>query len=343
MNHNTSSNPAVFVLSLDTELAWGNFERVKDPLKKTQMFRTRYCIQQLLDLLETYNIRATWAVVGHLMLDACHPDENGVKHPQAIRPAYSWHPGDWFEDDPCTSLQENPLWYGMDIVNKIRSCTVPQEIASHSFAHQIFGDPGCHWACADTDIRLAVYAAQALNIQMDSFVYPKNSIAHQTVLAKYGFRIYRGEGTEWYHRFRHPLLRKILHFLDDLLAVPPAADTLHRDNDNLFYTNGNMMYQSMEGLRKLIPLRARVRKAKMGINKAVAQGKIFHLWLHPFNLASDPTRLLAGLEEIFKHVKNLEDAGRLVNLPMRELPAFFGVKPDPTDVLINEGTANYIR
>jgi hypothetical protein len=46
---------------------------------------------------------------------------------------------------------------------------------------------------------------------------------------------------------------------------------------------------------------------------------MFHLWFHPFNLASDPDGLLKGLEEIFIHVNRLREAGKMTNPTMGDL------------------------
>jgi hypothetical protein len=62
-----------------------------------------------------------------------------------------------------------------------------------------------------------------------------------------------------------------------------------------------------------------VRKSKLGLERAARQQAIFHLWFHPFNLASDPEGLLQGLEEVFKHVSKLREAGKLVNPTMGDL------------------------
>ena len=41
MVKNSDQQPGIFVLSLDTELAWGNFERVKSRRKRGEMLQTR--------------------------------------------------------------------------------------------------------------------------------------------------------------------------------------------------------------------------------------------------------------------------------------------------------------
>ena len=52
------------------------------------------------------------------------------------------------------------------------------------------------------------------------------------------------------------------------------------------------------GARRAIPMASRIRKARAGLRRAAETGGTFHLWTHPFNVASDPDHLLATLEAI---------------------------------------------
>ncbi len=49
------------------------------------------------------------------------------------------------------------------------------------------------------------------------------------------------------------------------------------------------------GARRFIPRAARIRKARAGLRTAADRGGVFHLWTHPFNIASDRDVLLATL------------------------------------------------
>jgi len=53
------------------------------------------------------------------------------------------------------------------------------------------------------------------------------------------------------------------------------------------------------------------KKSKKGINSAIQKGKIFHLWFHPFNLATAPNKLITGLEEIIDYATNMRKSGKL--------------------------------
>ena len=114
-------NSGVFLLSIDTELAWGGVHSGSFVRRRHMYEGTRDAISRLLEIAERYDIRATWAVVGHLLLDKCTP-VNGRKHPELVRPSYSWFSGDWLKHDPCSDAAMEPFWYGPDIVESIMSC-----------------------------------------------------------------------------------------------------------------------------------------------------------------------------------------------------------------------------
>ena len=307
-----------FLLSLDTELAWGGFDLGLTKRYRDDYEDTRTSITRLLGLLEKYQIKATFALVGHLMLEGCRL-VHGVKHPDIIRPQYSWFREDWFLDDPATNIKEDPIWYGTDILQQINVAQPEHEIASHSFCHMIYGEEGCSKASAKSDLAACVQAAKSHGLDLTTFIFPRNSIGHRDLLVEYGFGVYRGKGTEWYHSFKNHRFRQICHLMDEFLQISPATSCPRIDEYGLCNLEGNMLYLSRSGFRRLIPISSRVGKAIKGIDRAVERGEVFHLWFHPYNLASDPDGLLSGLDQIFSYVRRKVDRGELNNCSMGEL------------------------
>jgi ubiquinone/menaquinone biosynthesis C-methylase UbiE len=81
---------------------------------------------------------------------------------------------------------------------------------------------------------------------------------------------------------------------------------------------GSMLYPSRRGLRRLIPMAARVHKAKKGVDAAVARQGVFQLWLHPFSLAEDEAALLEGLDRILAYAAKRRDAGEFDTFTLGE-------------------------
>lgn len=313
-----STRMGSFILSVDTELAWGGVHNGSFRRRYGDYRQTREAIQRLLGLMERYQIRATWAVVGHLFLDQCRA-EGGVKHPEITRPSYPWFNGDWFDADPGGDLEGDPFWYGADIVKQIQNCKVPQEIGSHGFSHMVAGDPGCSRECFDSELRACVEQGSKRDAVLKSFVFPRNSVGHLDVLAENGFTVFRGPVSAWYTKLPAPL-RPWARLMDSMLPLtPPISDPGWQGA--LCDLPASYFYPHRDGWAKLIPLGLGVHKAKLGLERAARRNGLFHMWFHAFNLASDPDRLLRGLETIFQRVCRLREAGHLFNPSMADLAA----------------------
>src|SRR5690606_13017426 len=98
---------AALVISVDTELAGGAVHHQATSAVPTQAeaVEERERIRRLLDLLDRHEVPATFAMVGHLLLQSCSP-RGGVKHPEIVRPGYEWLERDWFEPDPGTNADD---------------------------------------------------------------------------------------------------------------------------------------------------------------------------------------------------------------------------------------------
>jgi SAM-dependent methyltransferase len=70
-------------------------------------------------------------------------------------------------------------------------------------------------------------------------------------------------------------------------------------------------------------------KAEIGMEQAATRRRLFHLWFHPFNLATSPGKLLRGLEEIFARVREYREVGLLDNPTMGELARFLNGEQQP--------------
>ncbi len=302
-----------FLFTLDTELAWGTGG---NPKYQKDYERTREVITELLSLLTEYNISATWAIVGHLFLESCEP-QGDQKHPEIKRKAAV---DDWFRIDPATDVTRDPLWYAPDVIAQIKNNSVYQEIGSHSFSH-IVSEDQCDEVSFVSELHKACEVAQKEGLSLKSFVYPKNVVKYPQRLPEYGFKIYRSEDNVWYANFPR-LLRRIGHGIDNYLVPSAPVGDIRREGDILSIP-GNYFYVHRRSWAKYLPISMRVRKAVNGIKKASHEKKVFHLWCHPFNLASDPEGLLSGLRQVFIIVRSMIDKGELDNKTMGQLAELY--------------------
>ncbi|MFH1463036.1 MAG: polysaccharide deacetylase family protein [Pseudomonadota bacterium] len=311
----------VFVLSLDFELVWGSRDLVADPTPLVQASRVvrREIFPRLLELLGELGIVATWATVGHLFLDGASP-RGGSLHPGLVPPRHRWRRAPWLDGVPAGTEATEPAFYARSLVLQLRDAG--QEIGSHSFTHPIFGDPGCSHRTAETEIQRCQVAAAELGVPLRSFVFPRNRPGHLDVLARHGFTCWRGLEPVWYHRPGVPgLIRRAAHFAGVAAADCPPTVLPYRDGHGLWCIPASGSFLPLDGPRRAIPIARREESGIRGIDRAVLERRICHLWFHPINLAPAPRELLAGVARILRHAARLRDAGRLEILPMAAVAA----------------------
>lgn len=283
-----------FVISFDTELAWGTRDHQGWKRYGRHYDMVRAIVAELLRLLEKYELSATWDLVGHLFLDSCQP-LNGIKHPEVITPTPHW-----FFDDPCTDWKRDPLWYGPDIVKAILKCPVAQEIGSHTFSHMEAWVPKESF---QSDLRAWKQAAGRWGIEPVALVFPRNKVGHLDVVSREGFRCYRGLDPALSNRIPSPFDR-IIGVLEYFAMLTPST-VLPERCGSLWNIPGTFFYVHKDGWAKYLPISARVIRAKKGLRRAAKRREVFHLWTHPFNLAGDVQGLLKGLESIFCYARDL--------------------------------------
>jgi len=321
-------NCGVFTISLDFELIWGALDLYGPGKFRHACEIERFeIIDRLLQLFVEFNISATWFVVGHLFLTSCEK-VNGRKHPEIMR---SDSGVDWFQHDPSTNEENAPLFYGRSLIEKIRDCSVFQEIGLHSFSHVIFDEVSCSRETAESELVAGLHAAQELGIQPRSFAFPRNVVGHLEALSKYGFVCYRGVESYWYQKGNWPVwIKRSAHFFDVLRAAKPSVVLPEQTVDGLLNIPGSMIYFPKHGIRQYIPMVLRVNRAIKGLEAAVREWKIFHLWFHPSILAYDKEKMFSGLRKILDHASSLRDSGKLMIMPMEEISqrCFSCIKPN---------------
>jgi peptidoglycan/xylan/chitin deacetylase (PgdA/CDA1 family) len=310
----------VFTLSLDFELIWGTLEDFGPKAFEAAVERERdEVVDRLLEMLAEFEIPATWCVLGHLFLDSCSAT-NGVKHPEIVPPDGS-SSDRWFAHDPATNEQQDPIYYGRSLIDRILACPVTQEIGGHSFSHVLFGDPACSRETAASELAESSRLAADLGFELRSFAFPQNSVGHLDLLREFGYTSYRGPEPVWYERSGRGSLRRAGHLWDVLTARTPPVSEPVEELPGLWNLAGSMMYFPMHGRRRHIPLSRRVRRAVKGLDRAARERRVFHLWLHPTNLADETETMFSGLRAIFDHAARLRDDRSLTFAAMGELVA----------------------
>lgn len=300
---------SIFIVSIDVELLWGFVcypEHKFVKLLKNDKEACRGKIDFLLKLFEKLNIKATWAIVGHLFLDNCKKI-NGIPHIDMPR-----YKDKWYDFDPCSNINKDALFYGKDIIENILSSPVKHEIGYHTFSHVPFTK--CNQEVAEAEIKKGIALAKEMGIIFKSFVFPENEIAHLNVLSKYGFEIYRGKRTSlgFYNFKQNILLRKFNAAIDKIISLPVEPKW---KKEGIWEIPSSMSFYDPQFPQLVLP------KAKLGLSAAICLNKVFHINFHPWNLlVYDSMR--RDLEKFLELVAKKRDKKKLIIFTMGELALY---------------------
>jgi peptidoglycan/xylan/chitin deacetylase (PgdA/CDA1 family) len=301
----------LFVLSLDTEIAWGTYGARNLEARRSSFERYREYFPQLMTLLDEYRVPTTFAIVGHLFLDHCegHPDMP--------------HAADrWTDDaagasrDPCNATENSPWYFGSDIVAQIEAAAVQHEFGTHTFTHVIATHPTVTAAVWDAELERCAALHAEHGHSMQAIVYPQNQIAYLNALAAHGITTYRGSERRWYSTLSKSAQRPF-HLLDRVMgfAAPTYAFDGLLEPSGLVNLPSSQFLMPYGGVRALIPTASRVRQARRGIARAAGESELYHLWFHPFNLGSGK-HMFVALERILAYAAEQRERGRLRMMTM---------------------------
>lgn len=303
-----------FVLSLDTEVAWGTFTWGGTTFYRRHFDDYRPNVRRFIALMDEYRIPATWAFVGHLMLDEC--DGN---HPEAPAPEFSWYGRPWYETDPGTDAVRDPWWYAPDVLDRVLAMKTPQEIGTHTFSHVFLNDPAVTPEMARAQIAASVDVAKKRGLTIESLVFPRDGVAHLDQYAALGITNYRGAEEIGYNALARPI-RRAAGLCDHLAGGTPPV---YRWSDlkirhGLLNIPGSTFALAYDRYHRFVPTAARVTKFRRGVEAAIDRDAIFHLAFHPFHLGSSE-RMFDLFRHYFDIVAKHRDAGRLNVLTMRDI------------------------
>jgi len=273
----------IVTISVEVELAWGYHDLDRDDrYAKLSDGRQRETdvLYRFLDLLDTHDVPISFDTVGHLLLETCHGEHDGP---------YS---DGWFDDDPGTNSDRDPLFYAPDLINAIDTASIDHEICTHTFSHVL-----CD-GISDETLEAELEAVQSLYRDRFgsgtlSFVPPRHREVSQSVLADMGIEVIRSPA------FKLPesrLYRLYWHLLGPL----PVSDPIEENGIIETYTSPVMSltaYHLPTGQQpphpafKIVPqtLRKRLheRRLKDALERACENDSHLHLWTHLHDMAND--------------------------------------------------------
>lgn len=278
------------VLSIDAELSWGFHDKDTLPTERIASARTGW--RSLLELCDEFDVPATWAVVGHLMLEEC--DGKHADHPA---------PPGWFDHEIGPDALPADWRFGRDLVEATADAAVDHDIGCHTFSHVEFGAQTTSRQLARAELAASIRAARDCGIEASSFVFPRNNVGNRQALAAYGIRCYRGnrpDGLKGSGVLRP--LRKLAR--GTVQTRPPPLVQPRIDPFGLVNVPASLFLFGFEGRPRSVLERVVgdpiVRQAKLGIDAVADSEKLFHVWLHPNDLTDD--RDIDRMRAIFQHI-----------------------------------------
>lgn len=260
------------IISLDTELGWGfhDVDLPEDVLGETPRTWT-----YLRDLFDTYDVPATWAIAGHLLLDSC--ERRHSKHPAGERCC----------ERSAGALGPEDVWFEHDLVDDLEAASVDHEIAAHGFTHVHFQHECMDAEFAARELEHCVEAAADRGLDLTSFVFPVNRVGYRDLLADHGFDCYRGVNPAV--ASRTALQRQVSKLSSATIGTPtpPIVDPDIDEHGLVDVPASLYLFNFPEKYRKPFSLVGEdpvTRQARAGIDEVAETDGVLHLWLHPHNL-----------------------------------------------------------
>ncbi len=293
------------VLSVDAELGWGYHDLTAPPTDRVEAGRKSWLT--LLELLDTYRVPATWAVVGPLFLSECDR-------------AHAMHPiGDtWFASERDEWADRPDLRFAPSLIRAITVAEADHEIGCHTFSHVDFGADSTTTPIAREELVASLEAAESspLPAAMSSVVFPHNSVGHRDVLAEWGFTSYRGVGPNG----QPPATSALRTIGRATIATPPLVQP-YIDEFGLVNVPASMHLYGLSGSAGRVCERLwgdpTVAAACRGIDAATVGDGVFHLWLRPNDLLSDHD--IERLRTVLAYIARRRELSGLNVRTMREV------------------------
>jgi peptidoglycan/xylan/chitin deacetylase (PgdA/CDA1 family) len=283
---------ANFIFSFDCEGKWGVADALAPATHRALTDeRLKQAYRGLLDLLDRFDVAATFAFVGLFAEPATQLtrlrdrlDTMAILSPDYLAPALA--------DLRHGSRQG---WHGEWAVDLVASSRLAHEIAFHGVTHIPWDRMNEHVI----EQEIGLFGALTSGVRHSrTMVFPRNRVARLDSLRSLGIEGYR-------MGLNRP---RAINLLDEVYPLPRLQYGHVADHDLTAIPAGYFV-NWQHGLRRLVPRAWSRRRAKWLIRRAATAGSTVHFWLHPENIAQAP-RTLARLEDVLRLVDEAREAGR---------------------------------
>jgi len=271
---------ATVTISIEIELGWGVHDLQRyDHLSERGREERRY-LRKLLDACDAHRIPISFDIVGHLLLEECAGSHPGP------------YADGWFEADPGTDSESDPLFYAPDVVDEVVARRTDHELCTHTFSHVL-----CDEADDDAQRRDLEYAQHLHESEASgrtrSLVPPRHYAPSDDVLRDQGIEIVRVPTDEG-------AATGISRFRELLLGPPPIGEPRIEDGivETYCTTHPTLTAASLpSGQRdthlafRWLPVRFRrrlhERYLRTAVETVIDADSSLHVWCHLYDLSNE--------------------------------------------------------
>ena len=298
------------VISLDCEGKWGIADRPKEGRSFISSEKLVGVYSRILDILEKYRFRATFAFVTALCIDA---DE--LRH--LLSGVDLRHAGkDWLAA-PRLELGGGASdgWCAPDLLTQVRSRGV-HHICTHGGTHLPYSNDATTQESVAWDISFARQHHERLGLDWGGIVFPRNVVGHLDVLAACDISYYRSmDRCEQVGGNVGKAIRLSNEFVSaDRFGLRKHGET---QRGALSALSSGKFINARIGFRRRVPSRLTLRRAEVMLDFAVSHGRILHLYTHPHNFIND-VEMFEKLDHILCKATSLVKAGQLQVITMED-------------------------
>jgi peptidoglycan/xylan/chitin deacetylase (PgdA/CDA1 family) len=300
-----------FLLSIDTELAWGFFDRFEPG--RFSADRERDTVSRLLDILDEYHITATWAVVGAMFAAKSEEDTLALTT-------------DWRDEYPAffeLIRDGSALLCGADIVEVLCRRGARHEIAFHGFTHRLFDERTMTEETARSEIEAWLASARPRGITPRSVTFPRSRMGFLRLFHEYGFLCYRND-----------------HLRRGAYSLPVVGRAFRRFEPHLAGLSAPSLYDATIGPAGLVSIPAgrwlfgasrrservldslhlnhlRLLALMSAVRKAAREKRVIHVYVHPYEFQTEKD--YAKLRLLLSRVSLEIQQGTIQSVAMKDL------------------------
>ena len=312
----------VYCISLDFELQWGVFEKMKVDNSANNYFEnTRYAIPQMLELFVDHGIHATWATVGMIYNEDF---EMWTINKPALTPTYNNQNVSSYAWIELNHEKINSSNLFAPALVELIAQTPGMEIATHTYSHYYCQEKGQTVSQFKADLGKAKELALSKGISIESLVFPRNQFNGEYMEAchQLGIKSVRTNPDKWYwdtsqkDTFKVKIMRTgdVWFPINKKSVIPFVSIDVSKSPLSI---PASRLYRAWTKNRILNALK--MKRIFSEMTKAAKTGGLYHLWWHPHNFGYHPNECLSELKSILQHYSFLSKEYGLLSMNMKGL------------------------